>query len=77
MANGQEVYVYKHIYESISALPENKVGGMWLPDELRRLLQKSRQYRDLLSRNEDVYFKRIQVWGEYSPCCCKNKRPYR
>ena len=66
MANGQEVYVYKHIYESIRALSENKVGGLWLPDELRRLLQKARQYRDLLSKNEDVYFKRIQVWSECS-----------
>lgn len=67
MTNGQEVYVYEHIYESISQLPENKVGGMWLPDELSRFLQKAKQYRKLFTESQDVYFKRIQVWGEYSP----------
>jgi hypothetical protein len=64
VTNGQEVYVYEHIYESISQLSENKAGGVWLPDELRRFLQKAKQYRELFASNQDVYFKRVQLWGE-------------
>ncbi|CAI5745292.1 unnamed protein product [Peronospora destructor] len=64
MANGQKVYVYEHIYESISQLAENKVGDIWLPNELNRFLQKARQYRDLFLENQEVYFKRIQVWSK-------------
>ena len=64
VANGHKVYVYEHLYESISQLAENKVAGIWLPNELNRFLHKARQYRRLLSENPDVYFKRIQVWSE-------------
>ncbi|KAG6609982.1 uncharacterized protein IUM83_00485 [Phytophthora cinnamomi] len=64
MTNGQEVYVYEHIYESISQLAENRAGGLWLPDELSRFLQKAKQYRELFSQSQDVYFTRIQLWGK-------------
>ncbi|RQM18309.1 hypothetical protein DD237_000060 [Peronospora effusa] len=66
MTNGQNVYVYEHLYESISQLAENKIGGIWLPNELNRFLQKARQYRGLFLENQEMYFKRIQVWSEYS-----------
>ncbi|CAH0517018.1 unnamed protein product [Peronospora belbahrii] len=62
--NGQEVYVYEHLYESISELRENKIGGMWLPDELSRFLQKACQYRDLFPAHSEMYFRRIQVWSK-------------
>ncbi|KAL4095991.1 hypothetical protein PRIC1_009356 [Phytophthora ramorum] len=62
--NGHEVYVYEHIYESISQLLENRSGGVWLPDELSRFLQKAKQYRELFSRSQEVYFKRVQLWGK-------------
>ncbi|KAI9907159.1 hypothetical protein PsorP6_004272 [Peronosclerospora sorghi] len=70
VVNGQEeVYLYKHLYESISQLAENKIGGIWLPDELSRFLLKARQYRGLFPGNQDVYFKRIQVWSKDSHSC--------
>ncbi|KAE9030165.1 hypothetical protein PR003_g11932 [Phytophthora rubi] len=64
VANGQEVYVYEHIYESINQLAENRAGGLWLPGELSRFLQKAKQYRELFPQSQDVYFKRIQFWGK-------------
>ncbi|EGZ28188.1 hypothetical protein PHYSODRAFT_475840, partial [Phytophthora sojae] len=64
VASGQEVYVYEHIYESINQLAENRAGGLWLPDELSRFLQKAKQYRELFPQSQDVYFKRIQFWGK-------------
>ncbi|CAI5725861.1 unnamed protein product [Peronospora effusa] len=64
MTNGQNVYVYEHLYESISQLAENKIGGIWLPNELNRFLQKARQYRGLFLENQEMYFKRIQVWSK-------------
>lgn len=50
VASGQEVYVYEHIYESINQLAENRAGGLWLPDELSRFLQKAKQYRELFPK---------------------------
>ncbi|KAG6957319.1 hypothetical protein JG688_00011020 [Phytophthora aleatoria] len=62
--NGHEIYVYEHIYESIRQLPENRAGGVWLPDELSRFLQKAKQYRDRFTDSEEKYFKQVQVWGK-------------
>ncbi|ETI37647.1 hypothetical protein, variant 1 [Phytophthora nicotianae] len=62
--NGHKMFVYEHIYESIRQLPENRAGGVWLPDELSRFLQKAKQYRDRFSDNQEKYFKRVQVWGK-------------
>ncbi|POM68290.1 Hypothetical protein PHPALM_15566 [Phytophthora palmivora] len=64
VTNGQEVYVYEHIYESIRLLPENKAGGVWLPDELSRFLKKAKKYRTELTKSQEKYFKKIHVWGK-------------
>ncbi|KAG7393587.1 hypothetical protein PHYPSEUDO_007424 [Phytophthora pseudosyringae] len=64
VTNGQEVYVYEHIYESIQQLPENRAGGVWLPDELSRFLEKARQYRDRFTDTQETYFKQVQLWGK-------------
>eukprot|EP00644_Phytophthora_capsici_P002263 jgi/Phyca11/17407/fgenesh1_pg.PHYCAscaffold_27_\ len=64
VSNGYEVFVYEHIYESIRLLPENKAGGVWLPDELSRFLQKAKQYRDRFTNSQDKYFKQVQLWGK-------------
>ncbi|RLN49432.1 hypothetical protein BBJ29_000117 [Phytophthora kernoviae] len=62
--NGNEIFVHEHVYESISQLPENKAGGgIWLPDELSRFFRKAKQYRTLLLSKQEMYFKRIQIWG--------------
>ncbi|KAK1948260.1 hypothetical protein P3T76_000550 [Phytophthora citrophthora] len=64
VANGYKVFVYEHIYESIRLLPENKAGGVWLPDELSRFLQKAKQYRDRFTDSQEKYFKQVQLWGK-------------
>ncbi|RLN95620.1 hypothetical protein BBJ28_00006840 [Nothophytophthora sp. Chile5] len=63
-ADGQEIYVHEHLYETMSELLENKIGGgLWLPDELICFFQKAKQYHSLLQSSPEVYFKRIQIWG--------------
>ncbi|RLN93963.1 hypothetical protein BBJ28_00004099 [Nothophytophthora sp. Chile5] len=62
--DGQEIYVHEHLYETMSELLENKIGGgLWLPDELICFFQKAKQYHSLLQSSPEVYFKRIQIWG--------------
>ncbi|TDH65201.1 uncharacterized protein CCR75_001523 [Bremia lactucae] len=62
--NRQELYVYEHLYESIYQLPENKAGGVWLPDELSRFFQKAKQYRGQFTHSEEKYFQQVQLWGK-------------
>ncbi|DBA03277.1 TPA: hypothetical protein N0F65_011636 [Lagenidium giganteum] len=63
-ADGKEIYVHSHLYETISSLAENKAGGIWHPDELTWFLKKTKQYRTLLDTKPDTYFRRVQMWGK-------------
>lgn len=57
--------VHKHLYETIAGLAENQRGGVWPPDELRRLLSKIQMYRTEFHSSPHRFFTRIQVWGAW------------
>lgn len=63
--DGQAIVVHVHLYETAANMLENKGdGGVWHPDELARFLKKIKQYLSLLLRNPDIFFSRVQIWGE-------------
>ncbi|KAF1335697.1 hypothetical protein FI667_g1167, partial [Globisporangium splendens] len=62
--DSQVVLVHEHLYETTANLAENQNGGIWHPDELSRFFKKIRQYQDLLLRNSDIFFSRVQIWGK-------------
>uniref|UniRef100_K3W709 Uncharacterized protein n=1 Tax=Globisporangium ultimum (strain ATCC 200006 / CBS 805.95 / DAOM BR144) TaxID=431595 RepID=K3W709_GLOUD len=62
--DGQVVLVHEHLYETTANLAENQNGGIWHPDELSRFFKKIKQYQDLLLRNSDIFFSRVQIWGK-------------
>lgn len=63
--DGQAIEVHVHLYETSANMLENKGGGVWHPDELARFLKKIKQYLNLLLRNPDIFFSRVQIWGEW------------
>lgn len=65
IGGGQIILVHEHLYETTLNLAENRSGGVWRPDELSRFFKKIKQYRDLLLRNPDIFFSRVQIWGLY------------
>lgn len=63
--DGQAIKVHVHLYETAANMFENKGGGgVWHPDELARFLKKIKQYLNLLLRNSDIFFSRVQIWSE-------------
>ncbi|GAB9464305.1 hypothetical protein Gpo141_00001740 [Globisporangium polare] len=62
--DGQAIEVHVHLYETSANMLENKGGGVWHPDELARFLKKIKQYLNLLLRNPDIFFSRVQIWGK-------------